>query len=223
MTRQSAIIKFVALGLGIICLIQGYVIYDKLYRENPTEQVSQWSGSDIDQFSSSLQERFKNRQSNDSNLFDRFFNRDFFSSQPDPFAEMDKLHEHMQSLMDNGFRSSFDNSWDNWFRQRFSFNDKNNGGVYYEQEEGDKAYQITFHIPNLENNQLNVEVKENHITINGQFSQVREQKDDFGNVISRRQSHQSISKMIPTPYDADYEKAEIDHQKDKIVITLPKR
>jgi len=194
-----------------------------LYRENPTEHVSQWNGSDIDQFSSSLQERFKNRQTNDRNLFDQFFNRDFFSSRSDPFMEMEKLHEQIQSLMDNSFRSSFDNSWDNWFSQRFSLNDKKNGGVSYEQEEGDKAYQITFHIPNLKNNQLNVEVKENHITINGQFSQVQEKKDDLGNVISRRQINQSISKMIPTPYDADYEKAEIDHQKDKIVITLPKR
>ena len=116
-------------------------------------------------------------------------------------------------------RDIFRDSWNSWFGDRFF------GGsddVEFDQKEKRDSYVITLSIPNLKKNRLDIKIERDGISISGEFSQVAEKKDADGNIISRKEVHRTISKHFPIPGDADYEKAEVKNEKDKIIITLPK-
>jgi HSP20 family molecular chaperone IbpA len=219
--KQPRVIKTILAVLAVICIIQGYIIYTTVYQDKEDSNAI----NNVSELSFGLMSNYKKNQQQDYNLFNQYFNDQFFTRHNDPFAEIDRLHKQMQDLMKNTYQSTFNHNWDSWFNQKFSFKDNTMSqmGIKFTIDEKDFHYRIIIEIPNLKNNQVNVDIKKHHININGQFSQIQEHKNSFGDVVSKSEVHQSLSKMIPIPGDADYQKATIDKETDKIIITLPKK
>ena len=114
----------------------------------------------------------------------------------------------LENALDLGEFISFNRSWDSWFESRFSGSP---GQMDIETKEKENSYLVILKIPNLKDNKLDIKIDENGISVNGDLTQIIEQKDADGNIISRRESRQSIARKFPIPGDADHEKANIQH------------
>ena len=205
--------KLWAIALAFICIIQAGVIYFLL---SPKPKLSQ----SLNDFPKQLNEIFKKQQKDHFDQFDRFFGNDFFSSRNDPFKEMERLHKTIRKGMNDEFQQLLDDAWDGWLTSRFS---SGVGGIEIEESETEKDYVYTLKVPNMKENRLNVTVGVDGISIEGEFSQTIERKDNKGNVVGRQERRQSLSKKFPIPSDAIHDKAKIENREDAIIISLPKK
>lgn len=205
--------KIWVVALTFICIIQGVFIYYLISSESKSFQ----NPKDLPK---QLNDIFRKQKEDHFNQFDRFFDQDFFSSRKDPFEEMERLHERMRKGMNDEFHQLFENSWDGWLSSRFY---SGLGGIDIEESETKQDYVYTLKVPNMKENRLNVTVGVDGISIEGEFSQTIERKDNKGNVVGRQERRQSISKKFPIPSDAIHDKAKIENRKDAIIILLPKK
>jgi hypothetical protein len=74
---------------------------------------------DFDSFSSQLRNQMQNNRKDNWELFDRFFDDDFFSYQKDPFHKMERLHKRMNEMVEKEMKGTLDHFWDSWFGERF--------------------------------------------------------------------------------------------------------
>ncbi len=213
--KQNVFIAVIVL-LIIICSLQGWFIFRHLNGRSPEKDIF----SDTKRFSSFLEKQFRIDRDRKWNLFDRFFDDDFFSSRPDPFEEMRQLHNRFESMMSESSRKMFKDSWNDWFEDRFFGGSKD---IDIRTDEKDDVYLITIGILNLKENNLNININAKGISVEGNFSQTIEKTDGNGKVIRKQEVRQRLSKLIPIPGDADADNAKIDHEKDKILISLPKK
>ena len=151
--------------------------------------------------------------------FDNYFNDDFFQKNSDPFSAMEKVYQRVENMIDPSFKDPFRQSWDSWIDRRFQGADDK---IRTASRETKDAYIITLTAPDFKNNQLNINVDENGISIKGDISKMVENKDSKGSIISRNKTEESISEKFPIPADANYKTAHIENHNNKIVITLPK-
>ncbi|MBF0266866.1 MAG: Hsp20/alpha crystallin family protein [Gammaproteobacteria bacterium] len=211
MIKQQHIMWIALSVLVLVCSVQAYIIYDKLYK--PSDSVVAVSDSDVN-----------NKQTANNQSTNKMQNWS------DPFAEMEKMHQQMRDLMNQnftqnftqGFTHGFNSSQDNWLDGFFANSQTAKQDISMEQQEQNDKYIITFHVANMEDNQLNVEVNDRQVALNGKISKVTENKNQFGDIVSRSQSQQTVSRVMSLPYGADYTKAEIEYKKDKVVVTIPK-
>lgn len=213
--KNEKIIRVVVIILAVVCVAQAMIIYKYAIHRSPESDMFH----DTDKFSNLLDETFKKEKNEKWNLYDRFFDEDFFSNQTDPFKEMERMHRRLEEMMDGHSRDMFKDSWKGWFDNRFFGGSSDIG---FDTKENKNAYLITISIPNLKENKLKINIEKDAISINGEFSQTIEKKDGNGNIIGKHEMRQSLSREIPVPGDVDVDKAEIDQKKDKIIINLPK-
>ena len=95
--------------------------------------------------------------------------------------------------------------------------------ISFEESEKKDAYVITINIPNLKENKINIQIEKNGITIDGNFSQTIEKRDNDGNVINKHEIFKSIRRTMPVPDGVDTDKATVDQNGDNILIRLPKK
>jgi HSP20 family molecular chaperone IbpA len=129
------------------------------------------------------------------------------------------MQRRMRKMMEKDFQKPFSNSWNGWFSNRFH---KDSNDLTIQTEEEKDNYVITINIPNLKENNLNVSVDESGVHIEAEVEQVVEKKDSKGNTISSSTVHRRLDQTYPIPHDAEYEKAKMEYEKDKVIITLPK-
>lgn len=201
--------------LAVACVVEGIFIYTQYVKND-----SKHANDTFESFSLNMLDKFKRERKERDDMFDRFFDDDFFSKQSDPFAEMQRLQRQLDDMMGKNHRGTFRDSWDSWFGDRFFGGSEE---IEFDQKENKNSYIITLRIPNLKENKLDIKIDQDGISISGDFSQIAEKKDADGNVISKREVHRTISKKFTIPGDADHEKAKVKNKKDKIIITLPKK
>ena len=211
-SRRNAVVIIV---LSLVCIAQAAVIW--MYSAKSARGDGAFG--DIDKFSTFLDRKLKNDRDESRDLFDRFFDDRFFSGKKDPFEEMEQLRQRLQNRMDENIRKRFDDSWKEWFNDRFP---KDGDDVTIHMDESKDAYVYTLDIPNLKDNELNINIDQDGINIEGDFSQSVEQKDSHGNIVAKSEMRRTLSKNIALPEDADQTKAEIENKKDKIVIKIPR-
>lgn len=199
--------------LAVICIGQAFAIYHLLKAEK--EPLA-----DMDDFSTHVFESFKQNQKKQWDDFDRFFDDRFFKREHDPFQAMERFKERAKRMMEDSFRGQFDQSWNSWFDSRFG-NDSAQIGINQE-EEGDH-YVITLTVKELDDHDLKIDIDADGISISGSYSKTVEKKDESGRVVSRQERRESLSRKFAIPEDADYKKADIQKEKDRVVIKLPKK
>ena len=200
--------------LVIICSLQAYIIYQQGYKTNEITSV--------------LADNSPNPVINSQNnaWLDPFINKSMAFSGNDPFADIERMHQQMQDFMNQRFNQHFNPNFNpgqnNWMGSFFNGQQPFAQDISMEKLDKGDHYLIIFHIPNMKDNQLNVELNEQQISLRGQFSKVIENKNQFGDIVSRSQSHQSVSRVISLPPGADYQNAKIENKKDRIEVILPK-
>jgi len=200
--------------LVVVCAVQGFYIYQHgKGNSKPSTEL------DFDSFSSQLRNQMQNNRKDNWELFDRFFDDDFFSSQKDPFHEMERLHNRMNEIMEKEMKGALDHSWDSWFGDRFL---GKSSDMEMQTTEKGNDYIIKLKIPNLKNNRFNIKIDKDGLSVDGDYTQTAEKKDNQGNMVSKEEVHRSLSRKFFLPPDADYEHAKVDNKPDEIVITLPK-
>jgi len=202
--------------LSVVCLVQSVIIFSPLFKKSPAGNILQ----DFDAYSSHLNQKYKDQAQDNFELFDRFFNDDFFSKNTDPFKEMERLSRELQHRMSGSNQNRFKNYWDEWIGKRFS-KDKQN--IFIKTKEKNDAYIVTIEVPNLEENSLDIDINEDVISVDGTFYKKIERKDDNGNIIGTHEIKQIFSKKIPVPGSINAADAKIQNKEERIIITLPKR
>jgi HSP20 family molecular chaperone IbpA len=167
-----------------------------------------------------LDEKFKTDKNQKWNLFDRYFDDDFFSNRSDPFEEMERMQQQLDKLLSGNSGKLFNDTWEGWFDDRFF---GGSSGINIDTAEKKDAYIITINIPNLKENKINIQIGKDGISIDGDFSQTIEKRDNDGNVINKHEMFKSISRTIPVPDGVDTDEAVIDQNGDNIIIRLPKK
>ena len=202
--------------LSIVCLVQSVILVTLFINRQPSNSFF----DSFDTYSSHLNREFKNQAKDNFELFDRFFNDDFFSKNNDPFKEMDRLRRELEQRMGGNNSNRFKNYWDEWTGKRFISNDSN---IAVETKEQKDAFIVTIKVQNLEANSLNIDISNGGISIDGTFHKKVERKDNKDQVIGTHEIKQTFSRQIPIPDNTKAEDAEILTEKDRVIITLPKR
>lgn len=213
---KNKIIGLAGIFLILVCCVQGWIIYRNWNHHSPDSDIFQ----NEDRFSTFLDKQFQNDKNQKWSLFDRYFNDDFFSNRSDPFDEMARMQQQLDELMSEHSGKMFNDTWDGWFDDRFF------GGsseINIDTTEKKDAYLITINIPNLKENKINIHIEKDAISINGDFSQTIEKRDNDGNIINKHEMFKSISRTLPVPDGVDTDKAVIDQNGDNIIIRLPKK
>ena len=213
---KSKIIGMAVIFLIVVCCVQGWIIYRNSHQLSLDPDIFQ----NEDHFSTFLDEQFQTDKNKKWNLFDRYFNDDFFSNRSDPFEEMARMHKQLDEMMSGHSGNVFSDTWDDWFDDRF-FGGSSEIDINTKEEKD--AYVITINIPNLKENKINIHLEKDGISIDGDFSQTIEKRDDDGNIINKHEIFKNISRTIPVPDGVDIDKAVVDRNGNNILIRLPKK
>jgi len=214
--KKIKTLKILLFVLIVFCAVQAWVIYKYLLKPSPNADIFNNTKS----FLSFLDEKFKKDKQENWSLYDRFFNDDFFSKQRNPFHEMERMQKQLEEMMGMSSEQNFSNFWQDWFDDRFG---SSSTDIDINTNEKKNLYEITITIPNLKDNNLKINIDENNISVEGDFSQTVEKKDKNGNIISSHELRQSLSRKFPVPSDAETSTAKVENQKDQIIIKLPKK
>jgi len=213
--RSRQFWKMIVAFLSIVCFVQGVILVTLFFNRQPSNSYF----DSFDTYSSHLNQKLKNQTKDNFELFDRFFNDDFFSSNTDPFKEMARLSRELEQRMGGNNRNRLKNYWDEWTGRRFTKSDTH---IAVETKEQKDAFIVTIKVPNLEANSLNIDISNNGISIDGTFYKKVERKDNKNQVIGTHEIKQTFSRQIPIPANTKAEDAEILTEKDRVIITLPK-
>ncbi len=141
----------------------------------------------------------------------------------DPFEEMDKIFELqmkqmelMQKQMDRIFKQ-MQTSTKSFPMVTFSSNSLINSGL---QDKGDH-YEIVINTSKDSNTKLNIQTKDNLLTIN--IEQSKEIKKDSNNTKIESISKSSYMQTLTLPNDADSKHIKSENRDGKIIITIPKK
>ena len=105
---------------------------------------------------------------------------------------------------------------DFWGRFDTPFGGMTAGGPRTDISETDEAMLVSVDLPGLDENDIEVNVTDDMLTIRGE----REEKTDKDGFTS--QSRRSFHRMIPVPPGVDPEKAEAEFKRGVLTVTLPK-
>ncbi|WCR09671.1 Hsp20/alpha crystallin family protein [Paracoccus stylophorae] len=105
---------------------------------------------------------------------------------------------------------------DFWGRFDNPFGGMTAGGPRTDISETDEAMLVSVDLPGLDENDIEVNVTDDMLTIRGE----REEKTDKDGFTS--QSRRSFHRMIPVPPGVDPEKAEAEFKRGVLTVTLPK-
>ncbi len=167
------------------------------------------NASSDDHFNSILKDQQKLFKNFDSMFDDNFFRRD------DPFEEMKKFRKRLMGQFDHGRDNHFSSPFDSWYEDKF-------GGGNVEdisKREDEKYVYYDIKVAGVDGTKVNATVKDGYLTISGEVKRSHGGETD-GQARSVFQS--SFRRSFPLPENVDWEKMEMNSEKNKIVLKFPK-
>lgn len=150
--------------------------------------------------------------------FDELFNDDFFGRKFDPFAEIEDFRKRLNPLLDGREKALFGHSWDGWFQDRMGV-----GEIHPETRTTDKEVILSFHIPGLDGESLNISVNDDRIRIVYDAKTIQDKKDGKGASYFKSESARHFEKIMPVPRDADARKNRIVREGNTVKVVFEKR
>jgi HSP20 family protein len=135
----------------------------------------------------------------------------------DPFAEMQAMHDYMNSLMPFQAVMSPGHRGRGMFQNRFSFNPG------YDIKGTDKSYVISFDMPGMEKSKIDVKVKDGVLMVSGERSSETEEKNAGNRMYRQERSFGYFARNIPLPEDAKAEGVEAKYDKGVLVVTVARK
>jgi len=150
-------------------------------------------------------------------LNDDWFKRPFDANKWDPFQEMQQMRGHIDNMFGDAL-GRFDRS--PRFSQLF---DSENFNPSVDLEEKDDRFVVHVDLPGAENENINVKLDDQTLTITGTIDQKREEKDEKGKVLRRERRTGKFSRTLtlPAPVKSEGMKSRIEN--GVLEITIPKK
>jgi len=178
---------------AVIILVEGYFIYDLSKRKNTEESIVQLQDPD------------------DSLNPKHFKNFDMWNS----FKEMQKIQQNMNKMFRN-FNSNLqiDTSFDKLF-QDFTLSPS------IDIINGSEKYIVRVNLPGIENDKINVNVKNGILTIETKAAETKADKNS--NFIERERFMGNFKRSILLPKDVVVSKMKTFYKNGVLTITFPKK
>lgn len=130
----------------------------------------------------------------------------------DPFF---RLHTEMNRLFDEAFAGFAPAAYGAGFGHSYA------AGPRIDVRETDKTLEIEAELPGVDEENVDVELADNILTIRGEKKGRREEKENGGYRLSER-SYGAFSRSIALPYDVDADKADAVFRNGVLKLTLQK-
>jgi len=208
-------ILYITVGvLLLVCLGQGYYIHAQTASSAPAT-ADEWLDK-TEKWHRQMQEQLRRGEPLSPQLFDQFFNDDFFGRKFNPFDEIQRMRRRMDETFKETDKSMFDNSWNNWFAERIGMDD-----FKVSVSSTDKNVVVSIAIPGMNTKSASIDVNEDRIKIAFSATNVREDKKSGG--VMRSESSQSYTKILPLPPGAVPGTGRTTIEKDRIVVTFDRK
>jgi len=153
---------------------------------------------------------------NYSPFVDDWFNEPFNADDWDPYKEMQQMQDHMNQVFGNAY-GRFDRSPN--FRHLF------NSGSFSpntDMEESEQYFVVKIDLPGVSEQNLDINIADQVLTISGRMEQRDKTTDDEGRVIRRERHSGRFSRTItlPAPVKAEAMTSQIDN--GVLIIRIPK-
>lgn len=148
--------------------------------------------------------------------FDDLFNDEFFGRRFDPFAEIEGFQKRMAPLLPDEQLPLFGQSWQNWIHDRMDLTE-----LQSESKTTEKEVVVSFKIPGLAGESLNVDVNDDRIRIAYDAKTVDEKKS--AQRVYRNESIRHYEKIMPVPEEAEPKKNRVVHEGNRIKIIFERR
>lgn len=130
----------------------------------------------------------------------------------DPFY---RLHREMNRLFDEAF-SGFG------LPAAFGGSFAGAGAPSIDVRETDETYEIEADLPGVEEDDINVELADNVLTLRGEKRYEREDEDKKGGYHVMERSYGSFARSIPLPFDVDSDAVEAVFKNGVLKLSIPK-
>jgi len=152
-----------------------------------------------------------------STAYNDWFEHSFDPDNWDPLQEMQQMQDHMNQIFGNAF---------NRFDQSSNFNKLFKNNQFSPQidvlEEEDK-FIVKVDLPGIDNENVNVSLEDQTLTINGSIEQKKEQTDEQGRVISRERRSGKFNRVLTLPAPLKQDGMTTQVEKGVLEITLLKK
>jgi HSP20 family protein len=152
-----------------------------------------------------------------SNSMGDWFADAFDSDNWDPFAEMQRMQDHIDKM----FSTSFGR-----FGKSQKYQDLVRDPVFSPEmdvHETDSAFIIQMDLPGVEEGKIDVNVDGQNVTISGKRSSTSVEKDENGKIIRNERVTGQFSRTIPLPGEIDAEHMKAENGNGVFTLTIPKK
>ncbi|NTV29462.1 MAG: Hsp20 family protein [Candidatus Omnitrophica bacterium] len=136
----------------------------------------------------------------------------------DPFAEMEAMQRHMNSLMGQPF-----GTFPPAVNQRLGGGLTSSFNPGYDIKGTDKAYIVTFDMPGMDKSKINVEIKNGVLQISGERSSQADTSDQNSRFYRQERSFGYFSQSIPLPKDAKADSVQAKYDNGILTVTIDKK
>lgn len=164
-----------------------------------------------------LSDKFENDSKNSNDIFDSFFNDDFFEKEDNPFKALQEMRKRLSESFSGKNLNFFNPGRDNWFGSKFG-----TGDIEITTKDKDDKIVMTFKIPGLKNNTMNIDINDKRIKLNCDIEEKVEKEDQDGNTVYQSKSHRRMSKVLPVPGNVDTDNPNVETNDDELIITFQK-
>jgi HSP20 family molecular chaperone IbpA len=150
-------------------------------------------------------------------IFNSYFNKEFFRNAEEPFKEIEKRHAEMMKRIGKKEREIFGKSWDSWYEKKFG-----TSGIIITKEENRDSVIMIIRAAEADDNKLNVSVNNRLVNIEYDIKKMSEARNEKDKMYSSSLVQEHVSKILPVPDNADAGSARIESGGNEVVITFPK-
>lgn len=134
-----------------------------------------------------------------------------------PFQEMTLLREHVNQMIDDSFNRGLVNPAMQNMNDQFAVHEPE-----VDVEESDKFVIVRCDLPGVDKDKIDVEVKDNRLTLKGFRSLVREEKNNSTGFVRMERRFGAFTKSLPLPAPVDESHAKASYFNGVLTIELPK-
>lgn len=217
-TKWSAWIVGAVLALLTAAVaVQGYMLYN-LQRTTTAEPLRVERAPDPARPAAPAPPPSVSRQpSKPDDEWDDWFAFPPFDDEWDPFAEMERMREHMMRL--------FDDSFHRFGRSPFALRDRAFPRAFSPsadiEDRGDR-YVVRMDLPGVEKSDISVGLNGQTLTVSGKTSEVKDERDPAGRILRQERRSGQFQRVMTLPGPVQSEKMEAKYADGVLTITVPK-
>ncbi len=206
-TTRALIVLVVILGVAVA--VESFYLYQM------NNRVNRLTGKQVTELRFPFWHKALQPQAN-AGIDENWFNQPFESNTWDPSSEMQRMHEQMNSMLEN----SFGNFSGKAVAAPFYSSETFGPNVNLKQE--DSQYVATVKVPGSKEAAVNAQVEGQVLKINGKEEKAEEKSDKNGQTMFKENWTGEFEESIPLPGPVDAKHMQTKYENGVYTIILPK-